>query len=312
MFKGFARRQLSGGMFLGPLLVGIAYGLVLHLLPGFRLDFLYLQSPFMFSALGGIAMAFACRPVLLRVAWSRPVAAGLGVALVAGLGPFGDWLVSWAIDRAGLGAFPLNLPESGVALLAASVVAGLLMGQLFHPQGGSIDGADLWARWRFHPWGHRLVRLAGVAAAAVVLWLVLAAFDAAREEAATVLYVPMVEPNYWLRLQGLWRGAEGAAGVGALLALLWVRAVLLLVPLLPIAMAVRGSWGQLALVFTILLFVVGDFAPLMTDQPYPSLVWLLQRTALGLVRAALLGGLMAAVFGVIRRPEQTEPPTSQA
>ncbi len=90
MLRGFARRQLSGGMLFGPLLVGVAYGLVQALVPNFALNFLYLQSPVVFTALSGVAIAFACRPVLLRIEWSRPVAMGMGVALVAGLGPLGE------------------------------------------------------------------------------------------------------------------------------------------------------------------------------------------------------------------------------
>ena len=92
----------------------------------------------------------------------------------------------------------------------------------------------------------------------------------------------------------------------ALLVLLWLRAVLMVVPLLPIAMALRGSWAQLTVVFTVLLFVVGEFAPLMVDQPYPSLRWLLLRTALGLGRSVVLGALTAALYGAIRRG--AEPP----
>jgi hypothetical protein len=304
MLRGFARRQLSGGMLFGPLTVGVAYGLVQALVPRLTLDFLYLQSPFMFTALAGVAIAFACRPVLLRIEWTRAMAMGLGVALVGGLGPLGDWIVSSLVQGAGLGAFPLSLPPSGLSLLLGALVAGVLMGRLFRPAGGTLDARELWARWRFHPWAQRLGRLALLVLAAVALWIVAAMLDAHQEEATSALYVPLVEPNYWLRLQGLWMGRAGAAalaGVAGLLGLLCLRAVLLVLPLLPIALAVRGSWAQLTVVFGMLLFVLAEFAPLMSDQPYPSLRWLLLRTGLGLGRAAVLGGLTAALFGVIRR-----------
>jgi hypothetical protein len=310
MLRGFARRQLSGGMLFGPLLVGVAYGLVQALVPDFSLNFLYIQSPFVFTALSGVAIAFACRPVLLRIEWSRPTAMVLGMALVAGVGPLGDWVVSTLVVAGGLGAFPLNLPESGLALLLGALVAGAMMGWLFRPPGGLLDARELWARWRFHSWGRRLGCLALLAAAAVVLWIVTAVLDARQEEAATSLYVPLVEPNYWLRMQGLWMVRTGAAAGGAisaLLALLWLRAVLMLLPLVPVALAVRGSWLQLTVVFTVLLFVLGEFAPLMVDQPYPSLRWLLLRTGLGLGRGVVLGALMAWLFGVIRRGPSPVP-----
>jgi len=303
MLRGFARRQLSGGMLFGPLLVGIAYGLVQALVPNFALNFLYLQSPFVFSALSGVAIAFACRPVLLRIEWTRGTAMVIGVALVAGVGPLGDWIVSTLVVALGLGAFPLSLPESGLSLAAGALVAGVLMGALFRTAGGSLDARELWARWRFFPWRRRLGRYAGISAAAVVLWVLLAALDAHHEEGAIALYVPLVEPNYWLRMQGLWMrgGLRGPLADAALLGLLWLRALLLIAPLLPIALALRGRWVQLTVVFTVLLFVLGEFAPLMADQPYPSLRWLLLRTALGLGRSLALGALTAALFGVIRR-----------
>jgi hypothetical protein len=47
----------------------------------------------------------------------------------------------------------------------------------------------------------------------------------------------------------------------------------------------------------------------MVDQPYPSLRWLLLRTALGLVRAGLLGSLTAWLFGVIRTAPRASPET---
>jgi len=290
-------------MLFGPLTVGVAYGLVQALVPRFTLDFLYIQSPFMFTALSGVAIAFACRPVLMRIEWTRGVAMALGAALVAGVGPLGDWVVSTLIAGAGLAAFPLNLPPSGLSLLCGALAAGLLMGWLFRPAGGALDARELWVRWRFHPWAHRLGRLALVAAAAVALWIVVAAVDAHQEATARSLYVPLVEPNYWLRLQGLWLDRAGLAALGsvvALLVLLWLRAVVLLLPLLPIAMAIRGSWVQLTVVFSLLLFVLGEFAPLMVDQPYPSLGWLLLRTGLGLARAVLVALLFTRLFGVIR------------
>lgn len=305
MLKGFAQRQLSRGMLFGPLLVGVVYGLVQSLVPDWRVDFLYAQSPFVFTSLSGVAIAFACRPVLLRIDWSRGVAMALGAALVGCVGPLGDWVVSSLVAAGGLGAFPLNLPASGLSLLAAALVAGALMGHLFRPSDGALDARELWTRWRFHPWTRRLARLALIAAGAVAVWLLVAAGDAHLEESATTFYVPLTEPNYWLRLQGLWMNHDGTAAggmVGALLGLLWLRAVLMLLPLVPIALAIRGSWAQLTLVFTVLLFVLSEFAPLMVDQPYPSLRWLVMRTALGLGRAFVVAALMTWLYGVVRRP----------
>ena len=96
------------------------------------------------------------------------------------------------------------------------------------------------------------------------------------------------------------RKDKALAESAALLVLHALRALALFLPLMPIALAVRGSWLQIAAVFSLLLFIVGDFAPLIMDQPYPSTRWLLARTALGAVEALLLGAAAARLIGRIR------------
>lgn len=293
----------SKGVLFGPLLVGLAYGLAQHLVREGNWEFLYWQSPFVFTVLSGVAIAFACRPVLARIGWSRGAAASVAVGLLLGAGQMGDWLAASLTVAAGLGSFPINLPESGLSFFLAAGVAGTLMALLFRPPGGAIDARDLWARLRYRSWRTVLVRLVLLAAATVVLWLGIAWADAYLEESATTLYVLLVEPNPWQRLGGLWLpGGAHSRWVGAtlFLAILWLRAALAIAPLIPVALAIRGSWGQLTLVFAVLLFVLGEFAPIMVDQPYASLNWLLTRTLLGLARACVLGGAAAALFGLIR------------
>jgi hypothetical protein len=147
------------------------------------------------------------------------------------------------------------------------------------------------------------VRLAAVAVLAVAFSLAAGWADARLETRTTLLYIPLMEPNPWLQLAGIWLRGHAPAGAGGallLLGILWLRGLALLAPLLPIALAVRGSRRQLTLVFTILLFVLAEFAPLMVDQPYPSLQWLAARTGLGLLRALVLGLAMAVAFGLVR------------
>lgn len=293
----------------GPIVVALGYALARHLPGGLSLDDLYWQSPFAFTALSGLAIAYACRPVLSRIQWTRPVAFAVGLALLAGLGPPGDWLLAAGQVLAGVGTFPFRLARSPLPLLAGVLVAAALMAVCYRPPGGRVDAAALRdslrsrlpARWTLH--------LALLAALAVVLWLLPAWLDARWEERATDYYVPLVYPNPWLRLEGLWgrdTPPAGPLGAGLLLVLLWARGALAVGALLPVAALLRGSWPQLTLVFALLLFVVGEFAPLMVDQPYPSAAWLMLRTALALARAAVLGGAVAAFLG--RRRAAPSPP----
>ena len=302
------KRQKSGPRVVpfGPLLIGTVYGLAQFLPwdPGW--GFLYLQGPFAFTALSGVAIAFACRPVLTRIAWSRGLAMALGVGMLMGIGPLGDWSASALMNAAGLAAFPLTLPTFGVPLLLGTVLAGLLMGWFYRPSGGEIGRHDLLARIRFHSWSHRLRNLTVLSLGGLALLLALAWSDSRFEESATALYVPMMDPNPWFRLEGVWmRQSAPNGGFGVLLTLLilWLRELAALLPLIPFALVIRGSWLQVTLVFTLLLFVLGEFAPLMINQPYPSLAWLAARTGLGLGRSLLLGGATAALFGVIRSHE---------
>ncbi len=300
MTPGFVQRMLSRGTWFAPLLVGLAYGLAQSAFPSGRLDFFYWQSPFFFAVLAGVAIAFGCRPVLSRIGWTRPAAAGVGIALLAGIGPLGDWAAAALVVQAGLGAFPLHLPASGWPLLTSALAAGGVMALLFRPGGGELGAAELWERLGFEPLALRLARLAALGLFAVTLSLAVAWWDARQEETATALYVPLVAANPWLRLEGLWLN-EGAGAAALLLAIRWLRALALLAPLVPIALVVRGSFLQLTLVFMLLLFVLGEFAPLMMDQPYPSLQWLFARTGLGLARALVLGAAVTLAVGVVRR-----------
>jgi hypothetical protein len=179
------------------------------------------------------------------------------------------------------------------------------MAWLYPPPLRPIDGRNLLARLRDRSTGSglgdRLGRLALLGVFAVALGLAVGGWDLRRATSLPFGFVPLVMPNPWLTFQALWGSSAPGAGpvaAGLLLAVLWLRALAALLPLLPIVLTLRGTWAQLTLVFALLLFVVGDFAPLMIDQPYPSGSWLLARTGLGLARSAVLGGALALLLGL--------------
>lgn len=300
------KRSLSIPQF-GPLLVGLLYGLTAHVPQGLALGDLYWQSPLFFTVLSGLALAYACRPVLMRIRWTRPAAFVVGLALLVGIGPLGEWIAAAIGEALGVMSLPLSLPRWPLAPALAALVAAGLMAVLYRPPHGEFGLGWLGRRLGDPRTLVRLERLPLLAAWAVAVVLALAALDAYREAVATGYTVPLVYPNPWLRLQGVYERElvpSGLLGATLLLALLWLRALLAVVPLLPIALVLRATWPQLTLVFTLLLFVLGEFGPLMLDQPYPSAGWLALRVGVGLARSALVGAAAAALLGRLR-PSQS-------
>lgn len=305
-------------LFLAPPLIGLVSALVQLTLEDPQQEIFYWFGPLMSFTLAGMAVALACRPVLSKLPWRQYLAMGLGLGLVAGIGPPGDWMAAWALNAAGVSGFPLSLPTSGLGIMAGALMMGVMMGLMFRPRGGGdIGWPGLMSRFRFHGWRTNLGKMALLSAGVVVLGLAVAWVDALLEESTTGFYVSILEPlepNYWYRLQGVWQRQSGTSGVGGaaiLLTVIWLRAVLLTAPLLPIALAIRGSRLQLTLVFTILLFVLGEFAPLLRDPVFSSLNWLLLRIALGLGRSVLVAFAVVSLFGVIRgKPRPATVPAS--
>ena len=302
------------GTLLAPILVGVAYALGRNLTGGWLDGSFYLQSPLTLSFFSGLIVAFACRPVLLRISWSRGMALGLGLALLLGQGPVADWCLARLIEVLGLGPFPYIFPRNVLPDVLAALAAAGMMAVVFRPRGGGLPLAGLKARLKLRGAGAWAGRLAALAVLAVGMWLVSGWLEALWSGTHPNSFTPVIAPNLWIQNTG--GGFEPGAAVAngtadpgaltalargvALLALHALRALALFLPLMPIALAVRGSWLQISAVFSLLLFIVGDFAPLIMDQPYPSTRWLLARTALGVVEALLLGSVAARLIGRIR------------
>lgn len=301
-----------GGFLFAPLLVGLAYALGRHIAGDWYWPEIHAQSPFVLAFFSGLLITFAFRPVLLRVPWSRPAAMAMGLGILLGAGPAADWCLQWLIAQGAGTRMPYMLAPTLWAELLGALAAAAAMGRLLRPPGGSVGFAELAGRLAIRTRRQWAARLGLLALAGVAVWLLFGWLDVLFADPARPLFVPLVSPNPWLQAlgQGLEAGRGNGAGPGAhafawgaaarVLGLYGLRALALCLALVPIALVVRGRWVQVTLVFSLLLFIVGDFAPLMLDQPYPSTVWLLTRTALGALRAALLGGLAAALIGRVR------------
>lgn len=307
-------RRILSGAFLAPILVGAAYALVRGIPGGGLGGEIYLQSPLSLSFFSGLIMAFACRPVLLRISWSRTVALCLALSILLGLGPVAGWSLARLIDLLGLATFPYIFPNSVLPDVLGALAAAMVMAVLFRPRGGEVDLASLRARLTRHRPAAWAGRLAALGALAVAMWLAAGWIEALWAGTHPPNFTPVITPNLWVQVTsgGFEPGASQAGGSAepgamaalargaALLALYWLRALALFLPLLPIALVLRGSWLQITVVFVLLLFIVGDFAPLIMDQPFPSTRWLLLRVASGILQALLLGGAAARLLGQIR------------
>lgn len=307
------------GTVLAPLLAGGAYAAA-HSLPGEWLGGgAYLQSPLTLSFFSGLLITFACRPVLLRIPWSRGAALCLVLAILLGAGPAAGWSLAWLIDLLGLAPFPYILPRSILPNVLGALAAGGVMVVMFRAGGGNVDLASLRARLKQRSAGSWAMRLAAMAGLAVALWLVAGWMEALWAGTHPPNFTPVIAPNLWIQVTsggfepgGATAAAEATGATGdagavaaiargaALLGMYALRALALLLPLVPISLVLRGKWLEITMVYVLLLFIVGDFAPLIMDQPYPSTRWLLLRTATGAIQALLLGGAAARLIGQTR------------
>lgn len=253
-------------------------------------------GPFTLSLLVGLVLAFALRPVLTRLPWTRLTAAVLALALLLALGPVADWPLAWLADRLHIAAL---LPGSATALayeVAGAAAAAALMGVLYAARGGTIGLVSVRARLGLRPLSYWFGRLTLLASGAVVLNLILGWIDFRWWTGGTPDSAPLLFTNLWDYTRVALGQGVGAAA--ALVASHWLRALLLFAPMLAVPLMLRARRSQYLLVYAILLFVVGEFAPLMLDQPYFSSAWLVARVALGLVRSIALAAGMAYAFGI--------------
>ncbi|MDH4246258.1 MAG: hypothetical protein OEW39_00395 [Deltaproteobacteria bacterium] len=294
-----------------PLVIGMGYAVASFLPRGLSPDQVYFQSPFMFTVFAGLTIAYACRPVMARIPWSRGAALTVIVFLLTGVGPLGDWLTAALLKRMDLVSFPLNLPHSPMGIILGALTGGALMTWLYRLEPGEITLAELMKRVRHGAGGVSVGRLALLTAVAAAIPFLTAWGDALWLEQGTGMYTGLVHPNAWLRLEGVLGregGLAGWVGGGVFLLALWFRGALLVLPLVPVALALRGRWYHLTVVHGLLIFVLAEFAPLMVDQPFPSGGWLIARTLLGLGRSFAIG---AAVTAGIRMKLLPPPPHKQ-
>jgi len=297
---------------LPPIAAGLAYAAAKSLGRGEGWGGLYWQSPFMFSALAGLLMAVALRPVLERVPWSRGMAFAVALGLFLLLGPVAAWSEARLAAALGLMGFPYALARDALPELLAAWVAAGLLAWLYRPRGGEITFADMAPRVRRRGKG-LLARIAALGLAAAAVAVALGLLDGLITR--SLPGQPIFPAQPWLRASLSWAepspgdgapGALGLAATGALLAVSWLRGMALALALLPIALVLRGRRAQMALVFTILPFVIGDFAPLMESQPFPSQAWLMLRVGLSGLGAVAVGS--AAAWLIALAPPEGPPP----
>lgn len=277
---------------LPPLLTGVGFAVGRAIGKGPDWGGLYWQSPFTFAFLSGVMISLALRPLLVRVAWRRDGAALMALAVLLGMGPVAAWCRWWLGAAAGWAGMPFTVPPTMVPELLGDLLAAGLMGWLFRPRSGTIDPRNVAARWRrMRPRGGWGWRVAALGTTAVAIHLAVGGLDAWAQRRFPL--EPLLAVNPWLRLTA----AEGSGAAGGLLALGWLHGAVRTLPLLGVALVVRGTRLQTTLLYGMLLFVVGEFAPLVEQQPFPSPNWLALRVVLGALHAGLLGWAAARLVG---------------
>ena len=284
------------GTLLPPLLIGLGYAAAQAIGRGTGWEWLYWQSPFMFWFLSGLIMALAMRPVIARIPWRRDTAFGVAAAMLLGMGPVAEWCAARLLEIAGAKGSAALVPPNVVPELLGLFMAAGLMGGLFRPRGGEIGWAGLRVRLKRHTPAGWALRLGGLALAALGAGIVIGAV--AVWSADALLVPPLLDINPWALLA---KPNGDAAAPMQILAIGWLRALALVAPLVPVALVLRGTRLQVTLVFALLLFVIGDFAPMIEDQPFPSPLWLTARVALDALKAGLIGWCAAHLIGQIRK-----------
>jgi len=276
---------------LPPFLAALGYAAAKEWGSGGGTSGLYWQSPAMFSFFAGLLVALGLRPVLTRVPWTRGTAFALTWLCLLAIGPASAWSEAALLERLGWLAFPYALRrEPFPDLLAAWVAAGILA-WLYRPRGGDIGWASLSKRLSRSVPAQWLSRLAFAGLAVSLVSLIQGLADGLLARSGWMQ--PLDPVNPWLRL--VMAIAEGGAGspdwpaAPGVLAVDWLRGTVSALPMLAIALVIRGSRPQMALVFGLIWFIVAEFAPLIEDQPFPSQTWLTLRAALDAAGAAAIG-----------------------
>ena len=293
-FPGQARRFVFT-----PLGAGLAYALVkgwvLEVVTGAGLGGFGWQSPLVFAWGAGLLMAMSFRPLLGRVPWRRTAAALTALVLLVALGPVSVWVVARLAWWAGAAPYPYLLPETVWPEIAGSLAAVGVMVWGFCPPDGKTGFRSLVKRLAVHPPHRRLFRLAGLAVGAWGFWW--AKGWAALEIQRELRLPPLLADNPWETYAPLEWGPWAVLSGLALM-----RAFFMFAALVPVTLVAMGSTGQNLVVFFMFWFVLGEFAPLMQNQPYFSAQWLMVRIGLGLAEAFVLA--LAAAWLLANRPQE--------
>ncbi len=181
------------------------------------------------------------------------------------------------------------LPPSAWPELAGDVAAAALIALMYPVSGGAVTPEAVLARRHTRTGRQWAWRLGALCALAVALWLLAGWIDTLWQRPG---WPPLLQPNPWAVVTG-----SGAAGALLALLLYGLRALALVGPLVPVAVMVRGTPVQLTVLFALLWFIVGTFAPRLADAPYPARDWLLAHLAVGAAHALLLAAAFTALLG---------------
>lgn len=235
--------------YIGPLSIGAGYAVSKVLMLRWLAPERAAQVDFKLYVLAGFFLGIVIRPIAQRIYWYRSTRFVILTLMLLLMGPLGSFPEYWMENQPIDGEFwQRMLPET-----ASVCMVTLLASLILIPTQFQVTLTDIFKRLFYQiswDWGMRVFL---GAAAYVGLFLCF------RVALSSVETWDAPWGNVVLFLQ-----SEGTSGFEKL-AYLWGRGLMLVLAILPIHNILRGKPYEMALIFGSLLFVVGDFAPLVAN-----------------------------------------------
>lgn len=235
--------------YVGPIAIGAGYAVSKALMIRWLQPELVTQIDFPLYALAGFFLGIVIRPIVQRIYWYRQTSFTILTVMLLLMGPAGafpeylmwDQPLDWEFGKS-------VLPE-----MVPVIISILLASLILVPAQFQLTFTDIVNRFVYQiswDWGIRVF---------VGAWVYAGLFLCFRVALSTVETWEAPWNNvivFFNSTEIPWSGK---------LFYLWSRGAILVLAILPIHNIIRGKPHEMALIFGSLLFVVGDFAPLVAN-----------------------------------------------
>ena len=235
--------------YIAPLAMGAGYAVSKVLMVRWLEPERVAQVDFKLYVLAGFFLGIVLRPIVQRIYWYRRTSFVVLTLMLLLMGPAGAFPESFMGNQPIDGEFWQRILPEVASVLMVTLLASLIL----VPAQFQLTLADIFKRLLYQiswDWGARVVLGAAVYVGLFLCFRV-ALISVGTWEAPwhNVLVFFKSAETSWLEKVGY----------------LWGRGVMLVLALLPIHNILRGKPYEMALIFGAVLFVVGDFAPLVAS-----------------------------------------------